>query len=265
MDAAQLLSAYNTQVRRPLGPDPEGGIAEQDGNVIRWVAPSGDGASCILWSQLTASTADAAIADQVAFFSARASDSEAEFEWKLYDYDQPADLADRLLAAGFEAEDEELLVVGEVAKIQGEVVLPPGVRLVQVTDKAGVDLLCDVRDQVFGSEGSFSREWLADLLADPQENTIMVLAMAGDLPVCSARIQFLPGTEFAGLWGGGTLPEWRGKGIYRAMVAYRANLAAERGYRYLQVDTSLDSRPILIRLGFTPLAYTTPYVWRRPD
>jgi GNAT superfamily N-acetyltransferase len=79
--------------------------------------------------------------------------------------------------------------------------------------------------------------------------------------VCAARINFLPGTDFAGLWGGGTLPAWRGRGIYRALVAYRARLAAERGYRYLDVDASADSEPILRRLGFRRLARTTPYVW----
>jgi hypothetical protein len=41
------------------------------------------------------------------------------------------------------------------------------------------------------------------------------------------------GTEFATLWGGGTLPAWRSRGIYRAIVAYRANLALRRGFRYL--------------------------------
>jgi GNAT superfamily N-acetyltransferase len=89
----------------------------------------------------------------------------------------------------------------------------------------------------------------------------MVVAMAGDQPVCSARIESCDGTDFAGLWGGGTLPQWRGRGIYRALVAYRARLAAARGYRYLQVDASPASRPILERLGFACVALTTPYTW----
>jgi len=59
----------------------------------------------------------------------------------------------------------------------------------------------------------------------------MVVAMAGDQPVCSARIEFLPGSSFASLWGGGTLASWRGQGIYRALIAYRARLAAARGLR----------------------------------
>ncbi len=67
---------------------------------------------------------------------------------------------------------------------------------------------------------------------------------------------------FAGLWGGGTAAPWRGMGIYRAMVAHRAGLAAELGYRYLQVDATDDSAPILRRLGFSALSTTTPYVYR---
>ena len=68
------------------------------------------------------------------------------------------------------------------------------------------------------------------------------------------------GTEFASLWGGGTVPAWRGRGVFRALVAHRAALAAARGCRYLQVDASDDSRPILQRLGFVQLAVTTPFV-----
>ena len=55
---------------------------------------------------------------------------------------------------------------------------------------------------------------------------------------------------------------WRRRGIYRATVAHRANLAAARGLRYIEVDASDDSNPILQRLGFIPVTTTTPYVWR---
>jgi GNAT superfamily N-acetyltransferase len=84
--------------------------------------------------------------------------------------------------------------------------------------------------------------------------------MARDEPVSSARTEFVAGTDFAGLWGGGTLPQWRRKGIYRALVRYRAELAAGRGYKHLTVDASDQSRPILERIGFECLAITTPYI-----
>jgi GNAT superfamily N-acetyltransferase len=112
------------------------------------------------------------------------------------------------------------------------------------------------------------RDWLVasleqELAADSSSLTIVVAEGDGDV-VCAGWVRFQAGTEFATLWGGGTLPDWRGQGIYRALVAYRANLAAERGRRYIEVDASDDSRPILERLGFVPVTTTTPYVWS-PD
>ncbi len=74
-------------------------------------------------------------------------------------------------------------------------------------------------------------------------------------------MELVPGTRFAGLWGGGTVETWRGRGIYRALVAHRARIAADHGYRYVQVDASDQSRPILERLGLAPLTTTTPYVY----
>ena len=90
------------------------------------------------------------------------------------------------------------------------------------------------------------------------------VAEAGDTVVSAGWIRFPSGTEFGTLWGGATLPEWRGRGIYRALVAPARRLAAERGCRYLEVDASDDSRPILERLGFVPVTTTTPYVWSPP-
>ncbi len=51
------------------------------------------------------------------------------------------------------------------------------------------------------------------------------------------------------------------RGIYRALVAERAQRARQRGFRYLQVDASDESRPILERLGFIAVTTTTPFTW----
>jgi hypothetical protein len=48
-------------------------------------------------------------------------------------------------------------------------------------------------------------------------------------------------------------------------VRRRAQLAAERARRYLEVDASADSRPILERLGFRAVTHTRPYVWSPPN
>jgi GNAT superfamily N-acetyltransferase len=258
LDAATVLAEYDAQVRRGLQSDGSGALSERAGPVVRWTAASGEGWSGITWSDLDAGTADRVIADQIAFFRDRAE----RFEWKLYSYDQPPDLGERLLAAGFVREDAESLMVADAEQIAGHAgasaVLPDGVRLVRVTDEHGVDLMTELHDQVFGADPQL-RAALTAQLRSP--DTVMLLAMAADEPVCSARVEFGAGTDFAGLWGGGTLPQWRGRGLYRALVGYRARLAVDRGYRYLQVDASPESRPILERLGFVCLAQTTPYLW----
>lgn len=90
------------------------------------------------------------------------------------------------------------------------------------------------------------------------------MAEAGGQLVAAAWLVIRAGTDFAGLWGGSTLPGWRGRGVYRALVDHRAQLAAARGVLFLQVDASAASRPILQRLGFTAVTTTTPYVWSPP-
>ncbi|MER6612853.1 GNAT family N-acetyltransferase [Streptomyces xantholiticus] len=249
-DHTAVLAHFDRQLRRDVTP------AELDGDVVRRSGADGDW-SGVLWSSLRPETADAAISRQVRHFSALGR----PFEWKLYSYDTPDDLGARLLAAGFVPEPEETVLVGEAAHMAGAVELPDGVRLEPVTDAAGVDLVAQVHEQAFGTSSDRLREQLLVQLAKDPDTLDIILAMAGDLPVCSARMERYPGTDFAGLWGGGTLAGWRGRGIYRALVAHRAGIAVAKGVRHLQVDASDDSRPILERLGFTALCTTTPYVY----
>ena len=260
VDTYAVRAAFDAQIRRSTRADEPGAVVEADAGVLRQVAP-GTQTSRITWSELTSDCADAVIAAQVRYFAARGT----PVEWKLYDYDQPADLARRLLAAGFAADDQELMLVAETASIDSCVRLPDGVRLDLVTDQAGVEAMMAVHDLAFtGHPSPGLGEQLATQLREAPELVQMVVAMAGDEPVSAARAEFTPGTDFAGLWGGGTIPAWRGRGIFRGLVAYRAGLAAARGYRYLQVDALPASQPILQRLGFRPVASTTPYVWTPP-
>jgi GNAT superfamily N-acetyltransferase len=257
VDIQAVRAAYDAQVRRRTAPDTTGTVVETDTGVVRWLA-AGTQTSRIEWSELTDENADAVIGAQVRYFAARGT----PVEWKLYDYDEPADLGRRLRAAGFTAGEDELMLVAEAAAIDPEVVLPAGVRLVPVRDEAGLEAMLAVHDRAFsGDVASDLAERLRAQFIQAPDQIEMVVAMAGDEAVSAARIEFVAGTEFAGLWGGGTVPAWRGQGIFRALVAYRAGLAAERGFTYLQVDTSVMSRPILLRLGFEAIAVTTPYVW----
>ncbi|MET7904523.1 GNAT family N-acetyltransferase [Streptomyces sp. NPDC005355] len=257
MDRDAVLELFDRQMRQGARADGPGARVERAGGVVRQTGATDDW-NGVLWSDLDQHTADAEIAAQIRYFGGTGR----AFEWKLYAYDRPGDLAGRLRAAGFVSEPAETLMVAQVKDLPTEVELPEGVRLCPVTDAAGVEQVADVHERAFGIDSTHLRHRLLSQLAEEPETVVSVVAMAGDRPVSAARMELPPGTRFAGLWGGGTVPDWRGRGVYRALVAFRVRIAADRGYHYLQVDASSQSRPILQRLGFVPLTTTTPYVYK---
>lgn len=261
MDVNKLRADFDEQVRRNTT-TPRRGVAEirAADDVLCEIAVPGQGRSCVCWSDLDAGTADEVIAAQVDFFRRRGE----AFEWQLLGYDRPADLGDRLIRAGFVADEEEVLLFAETARIARDVPAPEGIRLVEVHDEAGVEAATSTQEDLLPGSARRARHVNRLLAGLADDHAALVLAMAGDEPVCSATISFGPGTEFAGFHSAATRTGWRGRGIYRAIVAYRARLAAARGLRHLRVETTPMSRPILRRLGFEPVTTTTTYVWT-PD
>lgn len=271
MDDAELLAAFETQVRR-RGEEPPGfRLARVDEPApMLLLAPTGEDAAWgggVFWSDLDESSADAAIAAAVAFFSPRGR----EFEWKVYGYDRPADLPQRLRTAGFEPDEEEALVVGDVDVVRAGLagaVDPEGItvrRLREDAEGRAADWqgIAELHAAVWDEDGSdMTRAIAAAHAADPSSMSVWLAEADDGTVVCAARAEFHDGTEFASLWGGSTLAAYRGRGIYKALVSRRADEAAERGFRFLQVDASPDSRPILERLGLRTLTSTTPWMWR---
>ncbi|MFE9017704.1 GNAT family N-acetyltransferase [Streptomyces sp. NPDC007808] len=256
MDHAAILALYDRDMRRGAQPDSPNARVERIGRVVRQVSSAG-GWNGVVWSDLDGANADAAIAEQITHFTGLGR----EFEWKLYGHDLPVDLGRRLRSAGFTARPEETLMIGEVAALHLDAAPPEGIRVLAVTDAEGVGLVAEVHEKAFGTDSSRMRHQLLARIEAAPDTVVAVVALAGDTPVSAARMELVPGTRFAGLWGGGTVEGWRSRGIYRALIAHRARAAMDRGYRYLQVDAMSTSRPILERLGFAPLTTTTPYVY----
>ena len=253
-DAAHVLALFDRQLRRDQRGERPGDVVEREDGVTRQIG-QGDGWCGVVWSDLDERSADAAIAAQVRRFAELGRD----FEWKLYSHDLPADLGERLLRAGFVPEAPEALMVAAIADLPAGPILPEGVQIEWVTDVAGVRKAIEAHRLAFGKPSPRLEQHLLNLAEHAPEELNTIVVVAGEQPICAARMEFHEGTGFASLWGGGTVREWRGKGIYRATVAYRIRLAAERGFTHLQVDASDDSQPILTRLGFRALATTTPY------
>jgi hypothetical protein len=266
VDADLALRAFDEQVRRSMVPPQPGWLVEHasGGSVLRFVSPPDLEFGCIvIWSDLDESNADRVIAEQVDFFRGIGR----QFEWKWFGYDQPSDLRLRLEKAGLSADDDESLIVGEVdavVELCAGAKVADGVTLRHVrandldADFAGIIAL---NQRVWDQDLSWlMAELREELVNTPDDLRIHVAEVAGEI-VCAAWVRFHAGTDFASMWGGSTLPEWRRKGIYRALVGRRAVQARDRGFRYLQVDASPDSRPILERLGLKVLTGTTPYTW----
>jgi GNAT superfamily N-acetyltransferase len=252
MDQEAVLAAFDEQIRRhqmPSGPDEH---IEREELVVRVIS---DGWAGVTWSDLNPATADAVIAAQVNRFARLAR----SWERKQYSYDQPPDLPERLVAAGLSPEPAETLMVAEIAYLAQNVPPPVGVRLLPVLDEAGVEAMVRVHDDVFGGDSTAVGRAVSTALTREPPSTVAVMAWSEGTAVAAGRVEFQPGTDFASIWGGGTVPVWRGRGVFRSLVAHRAALAAARGFRYLQVDASAESRPILRGLGFVELATTTPF------
>ena len=256
-----LLIAFDAQAR-PEPPDPPAGIRyEQDGPVLHVVGADRGFISAPPDTGLRGAELDRLIARQRDYFTGRGE----AVEWKTFAHDQPPDLVARLRAAGFVAEDLETVLVGRTEQMATPPVLPGGVVLRQVTADADMRRIADMESAVWGEDRNHNGDHLIREVAAAPEDFLVLVAEAGTQVVAAGWISFRPGSDFAGLWGGATRREWRRKGIYHALVAARAQLAAARGVPYLQVDASSDSAPILRRLGFQAITTTTPYVWTPPQ
>ena len=184
-------------------------------------------------------------------------------EWKTYDYDGPADLGDRLVAAGFVRQDDEALILGEAAPLAAQDIdLPDGLVVRAADDFDDFARMRTMSETVWGESQAWVTESLyPDWVARPESMDVVVIEESRDGPVlCAARGEY-DSSGFTGLWGGSTLPGWRGSGFYRATLLHRARLGLERGKDYVRVDASPDSEPILRRLGLHRVATTTPYVF----
>jgi hypothetical protein len=266
LDPARLRDAYDRQLRAYLPPRlPDGMAVDHDGPLLRITDPTDRGFLLYVdLGGLTGAALDELIARQCAVFTARRQ----AVEWKWHSHDLPADLTGRLVAHGFTAEPAETVVIGLAGPLADDRPdLPTGVRLREVTARHDLERIAAMETQVWGADRSDQADALArEIAADPGTITVVVAEAGAADPdpgtvICAGWIRYVPGTGFATLWGGSTLLKWRRRGVYRALVAYRAALAVDRGYAYLQVDASDDSRPILQRLGLVPVATTVPYVF----
>ncbi len=227
--------------------------------LTRFVRPA-PGMSFILHSRLNEQNANAVIAEQMAYFA----EINQAFNWKVYDYDTPSDLYERLLAQGMEGDDPEAVMVLDLDEAPAVLLEPVTADVRRLTQRDEIKDAIRVESQVWG--GNF--EWMTNRLGSHLEipgYLSLYVAYVANEPASTGWIYFHPGSEqFAGLWGGSTVERFRGRGLYTALLAIRVQEARQRGYRYLCIDASPMSRPIVAKHGFQLLTYARYCEWQPP-
>lgn len=255
-----LLAGYDAQLRRAPSTLPAGVRCERDGPLLRMVGHARGFVISPRDLGLSGGDLDRLIVRQRDYFAERGE----AVDWRIRRHDTPPDLGDRLQAAGFVPGGTETVLLGRAVDTAADPVLPAGVVLRSVADEADIRRIAMMEAGVWGMGWRELHDFLIGRIAAAPDDIVVLVAEADGEVVSAAWLVLSPGSDFAGLRGGTTVPAWRGRGIYRALVAARARLAVARGITYLHVDASQDSAPTLQRLGFRAATTTTSHLWTPP-
>jgi hypothetical protein len=185
-----------------------------------------------------------------------------EVEWKTRGHDHAPGLHQALVDHGFEPREPESVMVGPARALAVDVPLPDGVTVRRIREPAEVRAMSAMTDEAFGDPVSATRADQVLRRLEAADGPQLWIAEAGGAIVCAGRLEPVAGSDFAGIWGGATRADWRGRGVYRALTAARARAALDLGRTLIHSDSTALSRPILERSGLRRVTTTTPYVWR---
>ena len=162
--------------------------------------------------------------------------------WEIGTHATPGDLTERLLGLGLVDDEPTPLAVGMVLT-EPPAAPPPGIEVRRP----------ETPEERLASETIAAIAFGEPLPTEPppprdDPNNVVYLAFVAGKPVARASGSF--GEHAVSLFGGSTLPEARGRGAYRALVAARWDDAVARGTPVLVTQASPMSRPILGSLGF---------------
>ncbi len=251
MDRSQMIALYNQDQRKDV--EYPNMRREVTPDVVRYIN-LGAGGGAVVYSQLNQANVEHVIREQVNFFE----DIGQDFEWKVYDYDQPSDLKERLEKHGFIPEDDEAIMVLDLEEVPWLLQQQVSPHVQRITDPARLSDVIAIQEQVWKDDFSSLGDYLREALENSPEQMSIYAAYVNGQPVSAAWIYFPNHSQFASLWGGSTLDGFRKQGLYTSLLAVRAQEAKTRQVRYLTVDASPMSRPILEKFGFEMIAMLVP-------
>lgn len=229
---------------------------EDLGSVVRYTPLDSRAEGLVCFACLRERDLESEISRHVEYFEQRG----VGFEWKVYDFDVPPCLKERLLEHAFEAGEPESVMVGKVVALQHQVTaLPNSVVIRRLEGEAALSEIVELQEVIWRRP----LPWLLEHLRLTASRSAFFGAYLEKALVGSGWIEYPPGSQFAELHGGAVRSDLRGLGIYSRLFHSRMQDASERGSDYVAVDAAPMSKPILERKGFVRLAETTPLTRKR--
>lgn len=222
-------------------------------SLVRLTRPA-PGINTITYSRIPESALDSAIQAQIDHFLPLGQ----PFEWIVCEHDQPASIKQRLEAHGFQAGESEPVLVLDLQEAPPVLLSPVSADVRKLSRPEELSGVIQVMEHVYGGSFGWIHQRLGHHLQLPGFLSVYIAYAAGR-PACAAWIYFHPRSHFASLWGGSTVAEHRRQGLYTALLALRAQEAIRRGYRYLTINASDMSLPIVSKYGFQLLVNEWSY------
>jgi ribosomal protein S18 acetylase RimI-like enzyme len=213
----------------------------------------------IVHARFEANDLDAKIEAALAPFKSRG----VPMLWHIGPSAQPSNLGERLLAHGFTHTAEEPGMAADLSALEGDQSLPPGLSIEQVQDTESLKTYSQITARAFDSPDEIGNAIFrieASLIQHSARR--LYLGFSEGEPVAAALL-FL-GAGVAGIYGVGTIPEARRRGIGRAMTVVPLLEAKAIGYRIGVLHASPMGEGIYRRLGFQRYCTLGRYVWREP-
>jgi GNAT superfamily N-acetyltransferase len=185
-----------------------------------------------------------------------------EASWSIGPLTTPPDLPERLLAHGFEAEEDLPWMAADLAVRPPEKAVPPlVVEEVRTPELHEAWVTAMVEGFESGDEGRETLERLGrNELEHGDGSWVRFVGLVDGLPVASSGL--VEAGDVAGIYNVTTLRSMRRRGFGTAMSLAAIRRAWDLGHRMAVLGASDDGRGVYERLGFRDVCVTRIFVWR---
>ncbi len=223
---------------------PDGLVEINRKDVLAWKRPGWSvGNSRVAFAKWTELDVDTRIEELHAFFG------DTAFNWHVGPSSSPSDLVNRLVSHG-------LVLVAQPRMMTISLPLPddwavdPAVRIVEVAD---LELVRVSLQLAHHGPQHIERDVAERMtyLRVPSRRGGFLVAQFGDLPVANASYRYSSDGRCVYLTGAETVEGFRGRGVYKTLIAHRAAQAVKHGCVVASILANTEtSAPILARHGF---------------